>query len=472
MEDNYLNDRLRDSMDTPRDIPYDGKQWDALAARLDAVPTTLPTPKTPFAWHRLAYLALIPLLAWNVWLQSRLQQVSNAVTTTTKTVAKIDTLTTQHKIVVYDTIYHRVVRTTYINKIENIFSKNNIQNTDNQVFKNKEKLSNDVNNNTDIVKNDVKNKASKNILVDINTPNKVNQSGVEDLKKSEKSSIHENEVVKNKAENTTTNATNTSDTAVKTVAETAAQVPATSEIVAANPTADSAQIKAETPVVAEIVAAPKATIKKVFEDDEPIKIKPARSKMKLTTDAVSIDFGTNIFGKFDENSIGASLQIGLSPSWKILTGFQFAQRNDQDYKDSLPKTFPKPDKNGHEFAHIERNTFTVPLTLRWYPNINIKYIKPYVSIGSSIDVTTQSGVRYGYKDPNKPKDPAQEGPKDDVKIKPAVFGLANIGVEAKVYKKFSIFTQAQYRVAFNQAEKIKTEQQNIFLQGGVKYYFR
>ncbi len=471
MEDNYLNNRLRNSMDTPRNIPFDESEWEKVVARLDAAQ---PSPQ-PFAWHWVAFAALIPLLGWNIWLHSKLNDASSIVAQNHR-ISVIDTVITKHTTIVFDTVY-RVVN-------KNIDKNTTIQNIDNQIFINKKEnqfgiaptfgnINSASNPNMNVHRNKDKNSISNTIITTNLSQNaSVNQGNTENIQAQSTtttSGISSSVGAPSEVKNTTQN--EPADGATLPLKSTNAPVDSSSLVV--NGEKNPIEKTAET--IVDTKTETNSTVSKIdeFEATTPTKITPAPMRPHLRVQALVLETGSTLSHHYDEASGGIGIQFKLASQWSLLTGLQLSGGQNRNFRDSFPKHFirpqPKQKDDNYRDADIEHFSFNVPIMVRWQPSYFDKYrIKPYISMGSVINFGGNTKINYRFEDqtgmPYREK--AQENGD-----RANFFAAANIGAEAKIYKKFAIFTQFQYATPLGKSQKIGNEYQNMMLQGGIKYNF-
>jgi hypothetical protein len=467
MEDNYLNDRLRNSMDTPRNIPFDDNEWEKVAARLDAAKP----PKQPFSWHWLALAALIPMLGWNVWLHSKLSNLQQN-TSNTKSIVVLDTIVTKHTTMVFDTVYRVIHKTIYKNNV--------IQSIDNKPFINKkENLLSFVNENNKLGL--VSNTSSS---IDKKTnQNVTNQAVLSNNDIVKKADINENKTQGNTLDKvdfqTENKELNTQNAAPSVEKNTTTDILKNEEKTVAEPLQTIEKISVDTSNIVSktLTNIEEKSINSIKKDDfeatTPIKVTPTRSRLHIGLQALSLEGGNNLSHRFEENTSGIGVQFKLSSQWSILTGFQFGGGRNRNFIDSLPRTFtrPKPTnpKDKYRDADIEHYSFNIPIMVRWQPSYFDKYrIKPYLSMGSIFDFGGKAKVGYRFEDQSgKPYKASTEQNDEEINV----FAAANVGAEAKIYRKFAIFTQLQYRIPLGKTQKIGDQYQNLMIQGGVKYNF-
>ncbi len=123
MDNRSFDDILRNSMDTPRDIPFNEGAWSRMAEQL---------PQEPSKWHKWKKFvpfvaAILGLMAWNVCLQQQVNQMEYL----TQHETKRDTIFQKKLVVQIDTIYQ------VIEKVKRIYIVNEDQPREKEVEKNK-----------------------------------------------------------------------------------------------------------------------------------------------------------------------------------------------------------------------------------------------------------------------------------------------------------------------------------------------
>lgn len=498
MEDNYLNDRLRNSMDTPRNIPFDENEWDKVAARLDAAQ---PIPK-PFAWHWVAFAALIPLLGWNIWLHSKLNDLPKNMIQNSS-IAVIDTVVTKHTTVVFDTIYNVIYKDNYKDNLKNNYKNNTTQTADNQynihIFNNKKQplnIGSDklkanetrqfllTKENIEALTKEYKKEAivqTENRAINTSTTSETTISGTTNDKQIVVSTLSNNrDTIANKNEKQYNETSKLQDITTENKAQPtqtpnealAASVPLRGVDIPVD-SAKATQKITENSKVIEAEKAQKLDKNDAFDAATPIKVTPAKTRIRPSVQAVMLETGNTVSHRFGEKFGGIGVQFKVSPQWSILTGLQAGGGFSKNFKDSFPRNFPKPmpndNKDKFRGADIEYYSFSVPIMARWQPSYFNKYrIMPYVSMGSVINFGGHTKIGYRFEDSmGQP----YEKPREENRNKTTVFAAANIGAEAQVFRKFSAFTQVQYRVQLGSAQKNDNQYQNLMIQGGLKYNF-